>query len=99
MIILKENTYGWKEVVGKKVVPAKQELSYHGDLCGFSVRGSELIRCGQDPFDIDPQFLYFFEPNEFELIEPKLQNCTDLSIGKGWEGYYEQKPIKKSNFR
>lgn len=94
LAIMKETSYTFSDCVeGKKVILFIDEFGI------ARLRGSEVIRHGSSPNAVDAAFAYHIKPNEYEVVKPKLQNCSDSNVGKGWEGFYEQKPIKKSKFR
>lgn len=94
--INEDNPYGLPNLAGKVVFATTQLIN-----C-VSVRSSELLRVGVPKDAIDDDDMsesWLFLPNEFEYVEPKLQNCSDSNVGEGWEGFYDQAPIKKSKFR
>ena len=94
LAIMKETAYTFSDhIVGKKVILFIDEDGI------ARIRGSEAIRHGCNPNTVFADFAYHIQPHEYEVVKPKLQNCSDSNVGKGWEGFYEQKPIKKSKFR
>lgn len=65
------------------------------------VKTSELLRIGIPMFEIGERAdtVWVFERDEYEIVQTEFINCSDSNVGKGWEGFYDQKPIKKSKFR
>jgi glycyl-tRNA synthetase alpha subunit len=89
-------------IAGKKVIA---QYDVHG---GFDVSVVELKRVCSNPEEVDldafidrsglPTSLFFTE-DEITFVEKKYTNCSDLSVGKGWEGWYDQAHVKTSSFR
>lgn len=88
LVILKPSPYTFSEIVeGKKVIA---ELV--GDCYRISFRElnrvgvprnifGELGDCSEFATD---KFYYNFTSEMVDVVEPKLVNCTDRNIGKGW---------------
>jgi hypothetical protein len=95
-ITLRKNSFSFSESVEGKVVIAT--VSVYGYA---RVRAAELLRVGAtkvlNAFDAS-EFVCFTE-DEFTPVKPKLINCTEIGVGKGWEGFYDQAPVKRSSFR
>lgn len=92
-----ENDYGFQ--VEGKVIARKSDCGDGAPL--YMIRGSELIRTIKDYSGnrIDPRFLYAFLHTEVEEVQSTMVNCSDSNVGKGWGGFYDQAPIRKSKFR
>lgn len=101
LVILKGSPYTFEGLEGKKVI-AKPSL--HG---GCQVTIAELYRvCSNDPYSRDSvglpihaELTLHFPKEFFELVQPTMKNCSDSNVGKGWDGFYNQHPIKRSKFR
>lgn len=91
-----ENDYGFQ--VEGKVIARKSDCD---GAPLYMIRGSELIRAIKDYSGnrIDPRFLYAFLHTEVEEVQSIMVNCSDSNVGKGWGGFYDQAPIRKSKFR
>lgn len=97
-VIIKDSSYfNTDSIVGKKVI-ATPAHGHSKKYIGFFVRGSELMRVGIEGA-VTGDFPYFFEEECVEIVQPTMVNCSDSNVGEGWEGFYEQAPIRKSKFR
>lgn len=93
--------YSFEGFEGKKVIASASDNGV-----GYEIRIAELYRVStNDPYGL--KFLYpinadwklYFSEDCVELIEPALINCSNNNVGKGWSGFYDQAPIRKSKFR
>jgi len=96
IVILERSNFSFnKSLIGKRVVATK-----HGDS-GISVRVAELVRVGVkislSSWAANDRI--YFTSEDYHVVSPRFVNCSDLSVGKGWEGWYDQKPVRKSSFR
>ena len=95
-VILGHTNYSFHEsIVGKKVIARKL-----GDKF-VEVRVSELLRVGAtlDLSFWDADEFISFSLSDFEFALKPTGNCTENNVGEGWEGWYEQAPVRKSKFR
>jgi hypothetical protein len=95
-ITLRKNSFSFSESVeGKVVIATVSETGL------ARVRAAELLRVGATLkltlWDAS-EFVCFTE-DEYTVVKPKLINCTEIGVGKGWEGFYDQAPVKRSSFR
>lgn len=101
LVILKGSPYTFEGLEGKKVIARP---SLHG---GCQVSIAELYRvCSNDPYardsynvNISANLCLHLPKEFFELVPPTMVNCSDSNVGKGWDGFYEQKSVKRSKFR
>jgi hypothetical protein len=93
-----ESNFSFAESVKGKVVIARVDEDKGG---AAGVRVAELLRVGStmslDFWNAD-EFIYFHK-GQYTPVKPKLINCTEIGVGKGWEGFYDQAPVKRSSFR
>jgi hypothetical protein len=95
-ITLGKNNFSFSESVEGKVVIARID---EGGLA--RVRAAELLRVGGTltlKYWDASEFVCFTE-DEYTVVKPKFINCTEIGVGKGWEGFYDQAPVKRSSFR
>lgn len=95
-VIIKSNIYELSNLEGKILIATE---CLHSSV---QIRTSELLRVGVPREELNEEDLterWLFLPDEYEIVKPEFENCSDSNVGKGWEGFYEQKPIKKSKFR
>lgn len=91
-----DNIYGLSNLEGKVLIATE---CLHSSV---QIRSSELLRVGVPREELEEDDLaerWVFLPSEYEVVKPEFINCSDSNVGKGWEGFYDQKPIKKSKFR
>lgn len=96
LVTLKKMEYTFSEIVeGKKAIIIFDELGY------ARIRGSELQRLGvpREVLGDDLTFSFHLFRSEYEPVQREFQDCSESNVGEGWEGFYEQAPIKKSKFR
>jgi hypothetical protein len=96
IVILERSNFSFnKSLIGKRVVATK-----NGDN-GISVRVAELVRVGvkisQSSWAANDRI--YFTSEEYHVVSPRFVNCSELGVGKGWEGWYDQAHVKTSSFR
>lgn len=92
LAIMKKCGYTFSEAIeGRKAILVVGQDGF------VTIRGSEVMRLGGS--GVYPNSMYILNAHEYTPVQPKLQNCSNSNVGKGWEGYYDQKPIRKSKFR
>lgn len=71
----------FEDIAGKKVIARQSPLG------GFDISLYELNRVSSNDIseitNLKGRPMYFFA-HEVEVVQPKLVNCTDKNIGKGW---------------
>lgn len=95
-VILGDTGYSFHESIkGKRVIATRLSKGL------IDVRVAELNRVGAN---LDLSFWkadesISFTSEEYTVITPTSENYTDKNLGEGWEGWYEQAPVRKSKFR
>jgi len=105
MLVYLKDSGGYTSFEG---IAGKKVIAQYDGYGGFDVSVIELKRVCSNSEEVDldafidrsglPTTLFFIE-EEVEIVEKKLVNCSDLSVGKGWEGWYDQAHVKTSSFR
>lgn len=94
-VIIKKHLFDFPNLVGKKVIATEFA---DGKIL---VKTSELLRVGvpMEEMETLANEVWAFEHYEYEVVKPKFQNCSDSNVGKGWGGFYDQKPVRRSKFK
>ena len=105
MLVYLKNSGGYTSFEG---IAGKKVIAQYAGNGRYYISVLELKRVCSNPEKVRLENLtnnhglpmdFFFTEDEVSLVEKKYINCTELSVGKGWEGWYDQAHVKTSSFR